>query len=167
MTHVEFRHALITPSFIRSVDPVDVVLFLSVFHHVLAESAAYAWNRGTAGLDALDLLRAISERTAVLIFEMGYPDEGFEWCGRLPPMLPTPRAWVAQTLRDAGFGGVDVIPASSMQHPLEGLRRRVARVLGYARHPRPLIGQIAGRVLGVDSRDNRDLFVARSGTPRN
>ena len=166
LANLEFRQALIEPSYIRSLGQVDVALFLSVFHHILAASAAYAWNRGTGDLDGLDLLRAVNKRTDVLVFEMGYPDEGFEWCNRLPPMAPTPRAWVERTLHEAGFRHVEVIPAASMQRPLEGLCRRVARALGYARHPRPLSGRIARRVLQVDSRDNRDLFVARNVEPR-
>jgi SAM-dependent methyltransferase len=164
--NLEFRQSLITPSFVRSLVPVDVVLFLSVFHHMLATSVAYAWNQGAADFDAVELLRALNERTDVLVFETGYPDEGFEWCARLPPMTPTPRAWVERTLRDAGFRHIEVVPADSFRRPLDGLRRHIALALGYARHPRPLSGQIANRILQVDSRDNRDLFVARNAPPR-
>ena len=102
-TNLEFRRAEITPSFVRSLGPIDIALFLSVFHHILATSRAYDWNRPSE-FDPLDLLRALQERVDVLVFETGYPDEGFEWCERLPPMAPTPRAWVERVLRHAGFG---------------------------------------------------------------
>ena len=161
-TNLEFRRSAITPSFIRSLDQVDVALLLSVFHHILTASRAYDWNR-SAEFDPFDLLRALQERVDVLVFETGYPDEGFEWCERLPPMAPTPRAWVERVLRDAGFGYVEVIAASNYHGSTDRLRRYIAQTLGYAKHPRPLGGQIASRLLGVDSRDNRDLFVARNG----
>jgi len=159
LTHLRFDCAAITPSFVRSLAPVDVALFLSVFHHILAASAAYEWNR-RPDFDPFDLLRALRERTGVLVFETGYPDEGFEWCARLPAMEPNPRAWVERTLREAGFGRVKVVPASAYQGPSAALRRRAARALGYARHPRPLGGRIASRLLAVDPRDGRDLFIA-------
>lgn len=162
LTNLEFRRAAITPSFIRSLAPVDVALFLSVFHHILAASNAYEWNR-RSDFDPFDLLRALQERADVLAFETGYPDEGFEWCERLPPMTPTPRAWVERLLRAAGFRHIEVIPARAGRGPMDGLRRRIALAMGYARHPRPLGGRIAARVLRVDSRDNRDLFIARNG----
>ena len=76
-------------------------------------------------------------------------------------MSPTPRAWVERALREAGFGRIEVVPAGAWQGLSSGLRRRVARALGYARHPRPLAGKIASRLLGVDPRDGRDLFIAR------
>ena len=161
LVNLEFRSAAITPSFIRGLAPVDVALFLSVFHHILATSDAYDWNR-PGEFDPFDLLRALRERAGVLVFETGYPDEGFEWCERLPPMTPTPRAWVMRALREAGFRHVEVIPAGTGRSFTERLRRRIALAMGYARHPRPLAGRIAARVLQVDSRDNRDLFIARS-----
>lgn len=164
-TNLEFRRTAITPSFIRGLGPVDVALFLSVFHHILATSRAYEWNRPPE-FDPFDLLRALQERVDVLVFETGYPDEGFEWCERLPPMTPTPRAWVERVLRDAGFRYVEVIPASTYHGSMDGLRRYIALTLGYAKHPRPLGGRIASRLLRVDPRDNRDLFIARNGQCR-
>lgn len=161
LEHLRFERAAITPSLVRGLAPVDVALFLSVFHHMLATSAAYDWNRGP-GFEPVDVLRALSERARVLVFETGYPDEGFEWCERLPAMEPTPRAWVERKLREAGFGRVEVIPAAAYQGATVALRRRAARALGYARHPRPLSGRVASRLFGVDPRDGRDLFVAES-----
>lgn len=161
LVNVEFQSAAITPSYIRGQAPVDVALFLSVFHHMLGGSDAYDWNR-PGEFDPFDLLRALRERADVLVFETGYPDEGYDWCDRLPPMTPTPRAWVVRTLREAGFRHVEVVPAGTGRSFTEGLRRSVARAMGYARHPRPLAGRIAAHVFQVDSRDNRDLFIARN-----
>lgn len=159
LARLDFRQSVISPSLIRGLEAVDVVLFLSVFHHMLAASQAYEWNQ-RQGFDPFDVLHALRERTSILAFETGYPDEGFEWCERLPAMTPTPRAWTERKLLDAGFARVEVIPASCYHGRADRLRRSLAGVLGYARHPRPLSGQIAGRVLRVDSRDNRDLFLA-------
>lgn len=158
--NVKFQSAEINPSFIRGLAPVDVVLFLSVFHHMLGRSNAYDWNRPES-FDPFDVLRAIRERTDVLVFETGYPDEGFEWCERLPPMTPAPRTWVERTLREAGFLHVECISDRADRTFAEGLRRHVARAMGYAKHPRPFAGRVAAHVLRVDSRDNRDLFIAR------
>lgn len=158
---LEFHAAPITPDLIRGLGRFDVALFLSVFHHILAGSAAYDWNRRVE-FDPLELVAALHDTAGVLVFETGYPDEGFEWCARLPAMLPTPRAWVEHKLREAGFARVRTIPASAYHGAFDPLKRRVARALGYARHPRPLSGKIASRLLRVDPRDGRDLFVAEA-----
>jgi SAM-dependent methyltransferase len=165
LINLEFHRATITPSFVRSLPPMDVALFLSVFHHILATSTAYAWNR-PPDFDPFDLLRALQERVDVLVFETGYPGEGFEWCERLPPMTPTPRTWVEQVLRNAGFRHVEVVPADTYKGAMDGVRRRIALTLGYAKHPRPLSGRIASRILRVDPRDNRDLFFASNSPLR-
>lgn len=162
LVNLEFRHAVISPSFVRSLGRIDVALFLSVFHHILAASQAYEWNRSFA-FDPFGLLPALQERVDVLVFETGYPDEGFEWCQRLPRMVPTPRAWVEERLREAGFPYVEIVPSSAYRGFTDALRRSVALGLGYSKHPRPLSGRVASRILRVDPRDGRDLFVARNG----
>ncbi len=73
----------------------DVVLFLSVWHHLVLRD----------GLDAAtDQLRAIWDRTErVLFFEAG--DEELEAGSVWPAMEPDPKAWLTQYLSEACPGG--------------------------------------------------------------
>jgi SAM-dependent methyltransferase len=160
LANLSFRHAVITPSLVRSLPAADIALFLSVFHHILATSTAYGWNK-QPDFDPLDILTALRERVEVLVFETGYPDEGFEWCARLPRMEPTPRAWVTTALRNAGFRYVEVVPTPQYQG-LEGrVRQRISQAIDIRRSPRSLASRVASRLFNLDTRDGRDVFIAR------
>ncbi len=160
LTHLEFRHDTVTPELVRALPKADVGLFLSVFHHILAVSSAYAWNAPTA-FDPWEIVRAMRERLDVLVFEIGYPTEGFEWCARLPPMRPDPRSWVTERLKEVGFRYVEVIPSREIYGPASVVRRVVAEKSGIVARPRALVSRALQRVVRHDPRDDRDIFIAR------
>jgi cyclopropane fatty-acyl-phospholipid synthase-like methyltransferase len=94
----------------------EVVTFLSVMHHVMYEHGEdYARN----------LLAAIRKKTSkCLIFDMGQSNEtSHEWASLLPPMKPSPEAWITQFLKSAGFSTVEVIGQS------DAYRNAVNRIL--------------------------------------
>ena len=160
LPHLRFVHGNLTPSFVRGLPAADIGIFLSVFHHVLASSSAYDWNR-TNDFDPFELLVAMREKVGTLVFETGYPDEGMDWCSRLPPMLPTPRRWVEQTLLNAGFSCVTCLSARSIHGDAGHVRSLLGRKLGVVEHAQRLSSRIAQRFLRYDPRDDRDVFVAR------
>jgi SAM-dependent methyltransferase len=100
-----FMHALITPEFVERLPRFDVVIFLSVLHHIFTQ-------RGP--VEAKNMMRAVHAATGKrLIFDMGQSNESaYEWSARLPPMLPEPALWISQYLQDCGFSDVEVVGES-------------------------------------------------------
>ena len=154
VTNVEFVHAVIRPELIEALPSVDVTLFLSVFHHLLTGSEAYDWNDATVVKTAFRSLELLKARTDILVFEMGYPDEGYEWCSRLPRMMPSPRDWIVDRVFGADFPSVQIVESPSYAGSA-AIRRRFHRVA----RTTTLWGRLMRRMLTIDPRDGRDIFI--------
>lgn len=92
----------IDSEFIEKLPVFDVVVFLSVMHHIMYEH----------GVDySRSMLRAIREKTKqCMIFDMGQSNEiKNAWAKLLPNMGDDPSAWIADFLRSAGFNSVDKV----------------------------------------------------------
>jgi O-antigen chain-terminating methyltransferase len=102
LSRAGFLHGSITAGFVRKLPCFDVVLFLSVLHHVMCE-------QGVSG--ASELLRAIRSRTGMrLIFDMGQSNETtYDWAPLLPRMDPDPATWITGLLESCGFSSVRII----------------------------------------------------------
>jgi len=97
-----FVYSHITTETIEKMPSFDVVLCLSVLHHVMYEH----------GVDhAKKLMKAILKRTRMgLIFDMGQSNEvTHNWSSLLPTMLPSPETWIAQFLREVGFSQIETL----------------------------------------------------------
>jgi len=167
MTHrynyynIDFQCAKITPALIRTLPDSDVTLFLSVFHHMLTISDAYGWNDRFTQQEAFESLSLIRAKTQVLVFEMGYPDEGFEWCQRLPAMLPTPRDWIIKNVFDPSFRTIQIIESPSYTGIWGGIRERVARL----KTSTSIAAKITQHLFSIDPRDNRDIYLGNREKP--
>jgi hypothetical protein len=117
---------------------------------------AYNWNREKDQTTAMDIFPALAHQTETLVFEMGYPDEGYEWCGRLPPMSPSPQAWILEMLSEY-FEMVDILPPPAHS----GLFGRVRHKMTKQQLPGTLLERLARRLLVLDPRDGRHVYVAR------
>jgi SAM-dependent methyltransferase len=100
-----FVYAQITPEFVRKLPQFDVVICLSLLHHIM----------GIYGIDhARELMQAIKTRTRLkLVFDMGQSSENhLDFSKRLPPMEPDPETWIAGLLTGCGFSSVNVLGES-------------------------------------------------------
>ncbi|MGB8951800.1 MAG: methyltransferase domain-containing protein [Candidatus Aminicenantales bacterium] len=154
-SNLEFRHATITPNLVGSLPDFDVVLFLSVFHHMLTASDAYEWNDLRRQQDAYNTMALIREKCRILVFEMGYPDEGYEWCTRLPVMSPNPEDWIIHNIFGDRFDKIQVIHAPAFAQGWGHIGQIIARRIKV----QPLLTRIIRRIFGLDPRDNRDLYI--------
>ncbi len=102
ITNIDFQHALITPEFIDNMPNFDIILFLSVFHHMLCASQAHDWNTQSERSNAMEVIRKLRGKSKILVFEMGYPWEGYDWSANLPPM-EDPCVWVKDNIFGADF----------------------------------------------------------------
>jgi SAM-dependent methyltransferase len=71
--NIDFICARITPEFIKTLPEYDIIICLSVFHHILKNSRQYRFGN-EAGLDKeqiIDLLQEIKTHTNIFVFEMG------------------------------------------------------------------------------------------------
>ena len=159
LNNLHFECGQITPQRIKQLPHFDVGIFLSVFHHILAVSKAYEWNQKNTW-SPNEILASLANKVDVLVFETGYPDEGHEWCERLPNMLPTPQVWVESMLHEAGFARVAMIPAPGYQGTAGRLRARLGKQFHGVSSDRTLAKRIVNRVFRLDPRDGRDIFVA-------
>jgi cyclopropane fatty-acyl-phospholipid synthase-like methyltransferase len=97
-----FMYSTINADLLSRLPEFDVILFLSVLHHVLYSE----------GLDySLELMRAIRKKTRrYLIFDMGQSNEiEHSWSALLPDMGRNPAEWIADFLHRAGFFDVEVL----------------------------------------------------------
>jgi SAM-dependent methyltransferase len=92
-------------AFIERMPSYDVILCLSVMHHIiLAEGMEIA--------DSI-LQQLVTKTNEVLFFEMGQSNEiDADWSGRLPRMEPDPETWISQWLVKSGFRYVKTIGTS-------------------------------------------------------
>lgn len=96
--------------YVDSMPPYDVVICLSVMHHIVMAD----------GLDeATALLCGLAQKTKqVFFFEMGQSNEIMaDWAKRLPAMSPTPERWIADWLARCGFKRVKNIGTSRTTVP--------------------------------------------------
>lgn len=96
-----FAQGMIDQEFISKLPSFDVVLLLSVLHHLMYEH----------GLDyarqMLSAVRIITKKA--LVFDMGQSNEvAHEWSKLLPDMRPDPETWISKFLLTAGFTRVSV-----------------------------------------------------------
>jgi O-antigen chain-terminating methyltransferase len=94
-----FMYAHITHEFLKTLPTFDIVIFLSVLHHVMYEH----------GVDyAKEFMKIIREKTAKsLIFDMGQSNEtGMKWASLLPDMGTDPHEWIIGFLHSCGFSQV-------------------------------------------------------------
>jgi len=152
--NLEFRCATINPDLIQSLPNFDIVLFLSVFHHMLACSDAYGWNTESSRKDAFTTLAMIRDRANILIFELGGTEEGYDWSSKLPPMHPTSREWITKNIFDERFD-VQVIPSPMFSGIFGNIRAWITK------HSRKkqLFWRILRKVFKLDPRDARDIFI--------
>jgi SAM-dependent methyltransferase len=155
-TNIEFICERITPEFLDSLPRYDVVLFLSVFHHMIANSAVYEWGDAGEEAEAQRILHAINRRADTLVFEMGRPDETFHWSGAVKATVGEPREWVPEHVFRSALKSVQVFDGA-----------------GYKKWPFRWLPQLAGlgfgsragtklnSMIGVDQRDFREIYVGR------
>lgn len=97
-----FFGGTIDEKLLKKLPPFEIVIFLSVLHHVMYEH----------GIDySRTLLSAIRARTLkCLVFDMGQSNEtSHEWSSLLPPMQPDPESWIKDLLLSAGFSSVEAV----------------------------------------------------------
>jgi SAM-dependent methyltransferase len=163
-TNVSFHCRAIDTSLLDELPQVNIVLFLSVFHHMIAESATYPWNAGRDAAGTTDLLRRICRLGDTVVFEMGQPGEGFPWCediARLSGDLP---GWIRANAFGDGLHDLQRLRGPAWQ-------RFPFRALPWTRHIIPA-NRGGRKLLGlfhIDLRDCRDLYIGtrRRPGPRN
>ena len=102
VNNVAFINEAIDLKKVRMFPEFDVVIFMSVFHHLARHN----------GLDyARNILQGLADSCGgYMIFETGQPDEeNVSWTNDLDFMLPDVKEWCTQLLLGCGFQNVEVI----------------------------------------------------------
>jgi len=93
-------------SFIERMPRYEVILCLSVMHHIILKE----------GIDVAEsiLENLVPKTNHILFFEMGQSNEiKADWSTKLPKMEPNPEIWISQWLRRCGFNRVESIGISA------------------------------------------------------
>ena len=155
ITNIEFVHASIDADLVHRVGPVDVTLLLSVYHHMLTRSAAYDWNADATTRASGDVIDAIADETQVFIFEIGLPNEGYEWCARLPDFGPDWAEYVRRTIFRGRFGKVEAVrPRTRMSW----INRQLVSKLSRPYKEDGIFVQRIKSALRYESRDFRTVY---------
>lgn len=158
LENIEFIHAKLDADLIEAVGPVDVTLFLSVYHHMLAISDAYDWNIGCTREAAEKLIDRVNGGASVLCFEIGYPNEGYEWCGRLPHFGDN---WDEYVYRNIFKGAYRSVAALTPGIHVGWLNKHVVSRLSAPYKEDSIMIQRAKNFFGFDSRDLRKIYIGR------
>ena len=90
-----FMYAEVSPEFIQQLPSFDLVIFMSVLHHIMYADGVER---------AREYMRAIREKARVVIFDMGQSNETQSaWSASLPDMGADPPVWIRQFLLDCGY----------------------------------------------------------------
>lgn len=96
--------------FIEHMPRYDVVLCLSIMHHIIMSE----------GIDVAEaVLKALVQKiNHVMFFEMGQSNETkADWFYRLPRMQPDPEVWISLWLKKCGFKKIETIGTSQTTVP--------------------------------------------------
>lgn len=102
LRNVGFINADVSHEFVDRMPAVDIVIFLSLMHHLMYLNTV-EW--------CAELLRRLRPRVKkAMFFDMGQSNEPFhEWSALLPDMGPDPGAWLVRFLAENGFPDSQVI----------------------------------------------------------
>jgi SAM-dependent methyltransferase len=108
--HVSCELGRLDRPYVQRMKPYDVVLCLSVIHHIIME---------TSFENAEAILRGLAANTnKALFFEMGQSNELMaDWSPKLPKMEPDPEQWISAWLLRCGFRKTEVIGTSTTTVP--------------------------------------------------
>lgn len=97
-----FFFTSISKDFLNNLPQFDMILCMSIMHHVMAEKG---------DLYVLELIKILKTKTnKVLIYEMGQSNEfESEWSHKLPDMGDDPYKWISSFLTRAGYKKVEMI----------------------------------------------------------
>ena len=162
--NVRFLVKVLTPETIDRLPSADVCLFLSVLHHMMSASGVYDCNaKDSRGVEnAINLLKAIRNKTQVLFFEMGQSNENHEWANKLPDMGREPEKWILENLlRPAGFSRIKVISPPEWNGLIGKMRKSIhSSGLVDVIDREMILFRFIRRILSYDARDCRYLFKA-------
>ncbi len=85
---------------------------------------------------------------------------------RLPAMEPTPALWIARNLLELWFQQVTVLEPPDLAGPVGRFRRQLHTRSPGLETSRSLWARAVRRLLNLDTRDARHLFIARTGAER-
>jgi SAM-dependent methyltransferase len=162
--NTEFLCEPITTDLVSGLPHYDVVLFLSVLHHIIAGSITYAeWNQYHLD-EVFGMLAAIQDTADVYVFETGQPDEFERWSPTLKSVMGTPREWIAKHVFGTSYDEVIIRSGPAYQRfPYRWLPQLYSFDFGTSSAAKPL-GWIKRNLIklgGVNPRDFRDIYIGK------
>jgi cyclopropane fatty-acyl-phospholipid synthase-like methyltransferase len=106
INNIAFSNNEVDMDFIASLPHYDVVIFMSVFHHIARHNGLQYAEEFMSALSCIN--------SKYLIFETGQPDElNTTWARDLGFMQPNVELWVCDMLKRSGYSKIKVIGRNS------------------------------------------------------
>ena len=137
----------------------DLVIFLSVIHHIYKNTEKYPSNYCNK------ILKIISEKTDKMIFETGQSGEPFHWSIKLGEMGLNPQKWILDNwLWNTNFKQKDVIKSLLFRGRMGAIREKVCTLYRKSiykpYHPlRYYFINLICRLFIRDPRETRYIFI--------
>lgn len=153
--NIDFIENRITPKLLRELPNYDVVLFLSVFHHILVNSPTYDWTSEALNSEPNDVLSALRGVATTLVFEMGRTEEGFSWSKDLKQVVKEDQDhWIRKNVFANEFSKVKVLSGSARKRWLFRLMPALRNIPF-----QETLGRHLFKIMKVDRRDFRDIYI--------
>jgi len=102
INNVSFSNAKIDLEYINGLPHYDVIIFMSVFHHIARHEGLKYAEKFMLSLSSINI--------KYLIFETGQPNElNTTWANDLNFMLPDIESWITEMLKRSGYKKINVI----------------------------------------------------------
>jgi SAM-dependent methyltransferase len=162
--NIEFVCEQITPKFLKELPNYDVVLFASVFHHMLANSNSYEWNNQEQS-EIFEILDIVGSLGTVYVFEMG-ESHGYGHIG--DPLKAVvgeePHEWVLSHVYGPKFKDVEVIKGAAYQRIPYRYFPQLRRLTAYESSPfsstfTHKASSVINKWLGINYKDFRYIYI--------
>lgn len=117
--NINFFENNVDLNFFKNLSDYDVILFLSVLHHIFHHCRQKPLELCN------EIIKSISKKTNLLIFEIGQSAEPFTWSKKLFLMEPDPKQWIINNLFEGSdFTNIEVVdPPAFTNGKLASMRK--------------------------------------------
>lgn len=162
--NIEFICEQIAPEFLKSLPKYDVVLFASVFHHILTNSNSYEWNNQNQS-EIFEILDTVASLGTIYVFEMGEP-HGYGHIGK--PLKATvgeePYEWVSSHVYGPEFKDVKLKKGAAYSKLPYRYFPQIRRLTAFesSRFSNKFTHKasfVINKKLGINYKDFRDIYI--------
>lgn len=151
-SNIEYRLGDLLSLDLQSEGKIDVILMLSVIHHLFCGSEAYSWNNSNQFDQVIAALKLLTNFSNTFVLEVGMPYEGYDWCAKLPYKEDNVSEWLCNNLFGRNWVYTRIDSSSGVERLIKNFFIR--------KFPHGSKGvRLAKKILKMDIRDTRPIII--------